>query len=176
MANYTNLNDLFTAIANAIRNKTNSIDSIVADNFPDAIENLKTGFDYNNSNVTEIPDYAFYGCENLKSVDCTNLTTIGISAFENCTNLKSVILHEGIENIGENAELYLNGRHCGMRICPPYAFDITEAVREKDNELLLKVYTTLANSVKDPVSMFTAIEPTGAFGKVRIKIAGGDPK
>lgn len=73
------------------------------------------------------------------------------------------------ESVGENAELYVNGRYCGMRICPPYRFNITDALNEKDNEMTLKVYTTLANSVKDPVSMFTAIEPTGAYGKVKIK-------
>ena len=64
---------------------------------------LKTGFDYNNQEVTIIPDYAFYCCEDLKSVDCFNLTSIGASAFENCTNLKSVVLYDGIEYIGENS-------------------------------------------------------------------------
>ena len=73
------------------------------------------------------------------------------------------------ENVGESAELYVNGKFCSMRICPPYRFDITDALKEKDNEMTLKVYTTLGNSVKDPVSMFTAMEPTGAFGKVKIK-------
>jgi hypothetical protein len=86
--------------------------------------------------------------------------------FDFCSGKKVFI---EFENIGENAELYLNGKHCGMRICPPYRFDVSEAIEKTDNDLLLKVYTTLGNSVKDPVSMFTAIEPTGAFGKVKIK-------
>ena len=73
------------------------------------------------------------------------------------------------ENIGENAELFVNGKYCGIRICPPYRFDISKAVSGESNQITLKVYTTLANSVKDPVSMFTAIEPTGAFGKVTLK-------
>jgi hypothetical protein len=73
------------------------------------------------------------------------------------------------ESIGENAELYVNEKYCGMRICPPYKFDITDALIEKSNKMTLKVYTTLGNSVKDPVSMFTAIEPTGAFGSVKLK-------
>ncbi|MBO5878986.1 MAG: hypothetical protein J6Q68_00325 [Clostridia bacterium] len=73
------------------------------------------------------------------------------------------------ENIGENAELFVNGKSCGIRICPPYRFDVTGAVSGENNEILLNVYTTLANSVKDPVSMFTALEPTGAFGKLVLK-------
>lgn len=75
-----------------------------------------------------------------------------------------------IENVGENCELFLNGISCGMRICPPYRFDVSKAIKEKANEMTIKVYTTLGNSVKDPVSMFTAIEPTGAWGKIKIKV------
>ena len=104
MANtHITLTDLFTGIADAIRVKKNSTETIVADAFPTEIENLRSGFDYNNQNVTAIPDYAFYGCEDLNSVDCYNLTSIGTSTFENCTNLKSVILYEGVESVGENA-------------------------------------------------------------------------
>ena len=104
MANtYTTLNDLFTAIANSIRNKKNSTETIVADTFPTEIDNLRIGFDYNNLEVTSISDYAFYGWKDLNSVDCYNLTSIGVSAFENCTNLKSVILYEGVTTIDENA-------------------------------------------------------------------------
>jgi hypothetical protein len=63
MANtYTTLTDLFTGIADAIRIKNNSTEPIIADNFPNEINNLRTGFDYSNLNVTSIPDYAFYGC------------------------------------------------------------------------------------------------------------------
>ena len=74
-----------------------------------------------------------------------------------------------IESVGENCELYLNGEYCGMRICPPYRFDVSRAIKEKTNEMTINVYTTLGNSVKDPVSMFTAIEPTGAYGSIKIK-------
>ena len=103
MANYTNLNDLFTDMANAIRTKKNSTATIVADTFPTEIESLKTGFDYENQNVTAILDYAFYGCEDLNNVNCYNLTSVGASAFENCANLKTIILYEGVTDVGENA-------------------------------------------------------------------------
>ena len=42
MANYTKLTDLFTGIANSIRNKTGSSSAIVADNFPTAISGITT--------------------------------------------------------------------------------------------------------------------------------------
>jgi hypothetical protein len=100
---HTNLNSLFTNIANIIRTKTNKTATIIANDFPSEIRKIRTGFDYNNQNVTAIPDYAFYGCEDLNNVDCYNITSIGANAFENCTNLKTITLYDGVTNIGENA-------------------------------------------------------------------------
>ena len=42
MANYTKLTDLFTGIANSIRNKTGKSNEIIADNFPSAISEIIT--------------------------------------------------------------------------------------------------------------------------------------
>lgn len=103
MTKYSTLTALFTDIADAIREKKESTDPIIADNFPAEIDALRTRFDYVNPDVTEIPDYAFYGCEDLKRVELENVTKIGISAFEDCTNLKEVVLHSTIESMGENA-------------------------------------------------------------------------
>ena len=104
MANtYTTLDNLFTAMANAIRSKNGGTDSIVADTFPTEIRSLKTGFDYINHNVTEIKDYQFKNCTDLKSVDCYGLTSIGTGAFEGCTELETVVLYDGVQSVGENA-------------------------------------------------------------------------
>ena len=43
MATHKNLSELFTAIADAIREKTGSTDPIVADDFPEAILAIQTG-------------------------------------------------------------------------------------------------------------------------------------
>ena len=40
-----------------------------------------------------------------------------------------------IEGVGENAKLYLNGKCCGHAICKPFAFDVSDAVKEGENEL-----------------------------------------
>ena len=104
MANtHSTLTELFVGIADAIREKNGKTELIVADNFPVEIENLKTGFDYINHDITALPDYAFYGCKDLLSTDCYNLESIGASAFENCTRLKSVVLYDGVTSVGENA-------------------------------------------------------------------------
>lgn len=104
MANtHTTLNSLFTAIANAIRSKNGNTQTIVADNFPTEIENLKTNFDYINNMVTVISDYQFQNQTELASVNCNNLISIGASAFENCPNLSIIELPNTVTSIGENA-------------------------------------------------------------------------
>lgn len=76
MSKYTNLKDLFTAIATAIRFKTGNTAPIVADDFPAAIEGIESGgvdllalkesmTVYRNDEITELPAYAFSGCKNL---------------------------------------------------------------------------------------------------------------
>lgn len=71
-------------------------------------------------------------------------------------------------NVGETAEVYLNGKNCGIVICNPFVFDITNAVKEGKNDLYVKVYTTLANDQRDPISMFVPLAPTGISGEVEI--------
>lgn len=71
-----------------------------------------------------------------------------------------------IEGVGENAKLYLNGKCCGHAICKPFAFDVSSAVKDGENELFVEVFTTIANSVKDPVSMYVPMSPTGIWGEV----------
>jgi hypothetical protein len=70
--------------------------------------------------------------------------------------------------VGENAVLFVNGKNCGHAICKPFAFDITDAVKDGENQINIEVYTTLANSERDPVSMFVPMAPTGISGDIKI--------
>ena len=54
--------------------------------------------------VTTISDYAFSGCNNLKSLSIPNsVTSIGINAFEGCKSLKYLAIQKNVENIGNSA-------------------------------------------------------------------------
>ena len=56
--------------------------------------------------VTEVKDYAFYGCKELTSVVIPDETMlIGDSTFCDCSGLTSVVIGEGMANIGESAFL-----------------------------------------------------------------------
>ncbi len=54
--------------------------------------------------VTEIDDYAFYGCQSIKEVNIPNsVTRIGYYSFSNCTNLEQIYIGENVTYVGQNA-------------------------------------------------------------------------
>ena len=56
------------------------------------------------STVTEIKDYAFYGCTSLTSVEIpSSVTWIGDCAFSDCTSLTSVTIPSSVTTIGNYA-------------------------------------------------------------------------
>ena len=56
------------------------------------------------NDITEIKNYAFWGCSGLTSVTIPNsVTSIGSSAFEYCNELTSVVIGKSVKTIGENA-------------------------------------------------------------------------
>ncbi|MDD5705228.1 MAG: glycosyl transferase family 2, partial [Kiritimatiellae bacterium] len=69
----------------------------------------------------------------------------------------------------EIAEVAVNDQLVGVRICPPYTFDITAKVESGRNRLRIDVTNTLAKQIHDSVfDRMAAQEPTGLIGPVRI--------
>ncbi len=68
----------------------------------------------------------------------------------------------------ETAEVFLNGKSAGIRICPPYRVEITDVLVEGKNELVIEVANTLGNENKEFFSQYTPIEPFGLCGTVTI--------
>ena len=59
------------------------------------------------SDMTFIPDSAFYGCSSLTTVDIpSGVTSIGTAAFRECTSLNGIILPAGITEIKGNCFYY----------------------------------------------------------------------
>lgn len=71
--------------------------------------------------------------------------------------------------IGQNAELYINGINCGIRISAPYLFDITNAISDGKNQAVVIVSNTLAQKVKDYFSYYLQLAPSGMLGDICIK-------
>lgn len=133
MARTDNLNNFLTDVAEAIREKKGTTETINASSFDEEIKNLPSGggepvtkgvainshdsdgypTDISVVGMTEIPSYFFYySMHNTSSLFSrvganlhfpSNLTSIGNYAFYNCKNLKITSLPETLTSIGANA-------------------------------------------------------------------------
>jgi len=70
--------------------------------------------------------------------------------------------------VGEVAEVTLNGKYLGSRICAPYKFDLSSAAREGKNELEIIVTGNLAHRRRDKFSKFLQLPPTGIMGDIAL--------
>jgi hypothetical protein len=71
--------------------------------------------------------------------------------------------------VGEVAQAWLNGTSLGTRICRPYVFDATSAIRSGENKLRIEVTNTLVYTLKDDFSRYINQNPSGLVGPVRLR-------
>jgi len=74
-----------------------------------------------------------------------------------------------LDKVYEGARVSVNGSAQKVRICPPYRFDVTDAVKTGENSLQIEVTTTLGRERKDWLSQFILLEPTGITEQIRIE-------
>ncbi|MBQ7699586.1 MAG: glycosyl transferase family 2 [Clostridia bacterium] len=67
---------------------------------------------------------------------------------------------------GQTTHLFCSGVDLGVRICPPYSYDLSTALREGENEMVIEVSNTLANALHDGFSAFLPIPASGLKGPV----------
>lgn len=79
-----------------------------------------------------------------------------------------VILDLGV--VGESASLLVNGVDIGDAIVPPYRFDITDALVDGVNSVVVEVTNHYGWAMRDGFSKYLAFEPSGLLGPVTIKI------
>ena len=111
MIKYNTPQELFTAICDKIRDKTNSNELINHQDIPDKIDNLvSSGIinEYNellsminqntiielNNNEIENINICFIGCTSLTTIDLPKCATIGWGVFQNCASLTTINLPE----------------------------------------------------------------------------------
>ncbi len=70
--------------------------------------------------------------------------------------------------VGETAHLTLNGIDCGTRIAPPYAFEISEAVKPGKNLIEIEVVNNPAYRERDKFSTWMKLPPSGILGPVKL--------
>jgi len=70
--------------------------------------------------------------------------------------------------VGETAEVWLNGEYVGARINAPYKFDLSKVMRPGENELKIIVKSNLAYRRRDGFSCFVQIPPIGIVGEISL--------
>ncbi|MEW4428067.1 MULTISPECIES: glycosylhydrolase-like jelly roll fold domain-containing protein [Paenibacillus] len=87
--------------------------------------------------------------------------------FEWNESVNQAILELG--EVFETAEVWLNGKHIGVRICPPYRFEIHGELKKGGNKLIIEVTNTLVKDQRDFLSSFAQQEPSGLIGPIQLK-------
>ena len=68
--------------------------------------------------------------------------------------------------VGETADVWVNGKYLGARINPPYKFSMQSAIKEGENHIEILVRSNLAHRRQDLFSSFIQISPTGIIGDI----------
>lgn len=80
-----------------------------------------------------------------------------------------------LENCYDGIELFVNNQSAGIKIAPPYCFDIDKFTVDGQNLLRIETATTLTNVVQDGFSMDRPVKPLGILGDVLLgKISNVD--
>jgi hypothetical protein len=143
-------------------------------------ETLDLSEDWNYSLVKNI-EYPNFGevksMKELVPISKEYPTFTGIIKYEKTIELAEVP-KQGIvtfEYIYEAVEIWINDEYIGMKVCPPYVFDIANYLREGTNTIRVEVATTLDrdrfNHPEPPFIVWhDPIDPTGMFGKITLSI------
>ena len=71
-------------------------------------------------------------------------------------------------DVGEVAEVWLNGQQVGVRIDAPYKFDLRPALRSGTNHIEILVTSNLGHRRRDRFSAFIQIPPSGLIGPLSL--------
>lgn len=79
---------------------------------------------------------------------------------------ESLLLDLG--QVGETAQVWVNGRYCGAAIQSPYRFDLSDCLELGENRLTVEVVNSPAYRERDFFSGFLPFPPSGLLGPVRL--------
>jgi hypothetical protein len=67
-----------------------------------------------------------------------------------------------------SAELFINGKNAGIRVSPPWKYDITEYAKAGDNRIEVLIYNTLANNYTSIPTRYRGSIKSGLIGPVTV--------
>jgi hypothetical protein len=69
-----------------------------------------------------------------------------------------------------SVELRLNGKSAGIKLSPPWKFDITSLAKAGENQIEVLIYNTIANNYTSVPTMYRGEIKSGLFGPVVLKL------
>jgi len=69
-----------------------------------------------------------------------------------------------------SAELRVNGKSAGIKLSPPWKFDITSFAKAGENQIEVLIYNTIANNYTSVPTMYRGEIKSGIFGPVVLKL------
>ena len=157
----------------AVFDRSDGFEGVEEKRAPVRAEKAKLSFKIELAPYTDMNGYELYA-ENVPSDRLPDITDIknkpdfsGRIKYTCKFNAREGVRGIDLGEVGQVSHLYCNGKDCGVRICPPYSYDLTDALKAGENELIIEVSNTLANAVRDGFSAFLAIPRSGLFGEIR---------
>ncbi len=124
-------------------------------------------FDIDAAEYTDPDDFKPYA-KGVNTAGLPNITDIknrpdfsGKIRYTCKTVLPEDVYGIDLGSVGSLSHLYCNGADLGVRVCPPYRYDLSKALKDGENELVIYVSNTLANGVRDGFSAFLPIKKAG---------------
>ncbi len=112
--------------------------------------------------LTKLKDLSAPGCFPSFSGTIRYETTFGMEDESGSVELD-------LGSAYEVAEVWVNGEHAGVKICPPYRFDISGLQKLGLNSLRVDVTNTLVREQRDKFSKCISLEPSGLLGPVLLR-------
>ena len=128
-----------------------------------------------------IPEYFSQQCGigTINSGDWSNIDGLraysGGAWYRKTINIDAEDLKNRLEiDLGDlvsSAELSVNGKSAGIKLSPPWVFEITQLAKEGENKLEILIYNTLANNYTSIPTRYRGSIKSGLIGPVVLRVS-----
>jgi hypothetical protein len=130
--------------------------------------------------MAAIPEYIKQSC-GTGSIELGDWSEIdGLKAYSGGALYRKTILisPDDLKNqleidlgdLASSAELFVNGKSAGIRLSPPWKFDITPFAKSGENKVEVMIYNTLANNYTTIPTRYRGAIKSGLVGPVSLKL------
>ena len=120
------------------------------------------------ANETEWKEQPTLTAGELKNLAPRNSRFTGTLKYRAVISASEKVEYVDLGEVGEVAELFVNGISCGMLVGAPFRFSVKDAWKEGMNVLEVVVASNCAYRRRDKMSCLLPLPPTGLLGPVRL--------